>query len=228
MSASRRNFDIAVVFDFGGVLTTSPREALASWANSLQVHRDSFSTVMRSWMSAEATPDSPVHLMERGQLTGIEFNAALRRELRTSSGQPLTPANYLAQIFELIHPEPAMHTLLNELRSSGVGLALLSNSWDNEYPADLLAVFDAVILSGETGLRKPEHEIFLLTLDQLGIGAEQAILIDDNRHNIAAAQNLGMAGILHTTPTETIQELREIFPDSHLDKFSTIKQGETQ
>lgn len=222
MSASGRNFDTAVVFDFGGVLTTSPREALARWAEVTQVDLDGYHAVMQSWMSGAATQDNPVHLMERGQITGTDFNTALGAQLVTNSGHPLGSANYLEQIFELIHPEPLMHKVLAELRDSGIGLALLSNSWDNEYPSELLEIFDVVVLSGETGMRKPEPHIFLLTLDRLGLGAEQAIMVDDNRHNIAAAQNLGMAGILHTSPTDTIQQLSDTFPDTNLRQLLTI------
>jgi|SRR5690625_3174601 len=227
MSASARNFDTAVVFDFGGVLTTSPREALRRWAESAQVDPTSFHTVMQSWMSRNATPDNPVHRMERGQITGTEFNAALGDLLVTDTGQPLGSANHLEQIFELIQPEPTMHKILERLRDSGIGIALLSNSWDNEYPDDLLSIFDAVVLSGETGMRKPDHEIFLLTLERLGVGAEQAIMVDDNRHNIAAAQELGMAGILHTSPAATLQQLYETFPDPNLRQFFNSPKGET-
>jgi len=209
MSAQPRYFETAVVFDYGGVLTTSPREALARWAKSTQVDPDSFNAVMHSWMSSNAEPDNPVHRMERGEISGAEFNAALADQLVTTNGTPLPSANYLEQLFELIQPEPSMHALLEKLHINNIGLALLSNSWDNDYPDQLLEFFDVVVLSGQTGMRKPDKEIFSLTLEQLGTGPEQTIMVDDNRHNITAAHDLGMAGILHKNPVDTIQQLNE-------------------
>lgn len=225
--STKRYFENAVVFDYGGVLTTSPREALATWAESAQVDRQSFNTVMQSWMSSTATADNPVHLLERGEMSGEEFNTAFGSQLFTTSGKPIMTANYLEQIFDLVQPEPTMHDMLRTLHQHDIGIALLSNSWDNKYPHELLDIFDAVVLSGDTGLRKPDPEIFRLTLDKLGIGAEQAIMVDDNRHNIVAAQKLGMAGILHKNPVQTIQQLNEMLLDTWASKFSTYEQGET-
>ena len=59
---------------------------------------------------------------------------------------------------------------------------------------------------------KPEREIFELTLDRLGLPAAECVFIDDMAHNVAAAGQAGLAGIVHRTFDETASELETLFP----------------
>ena len=60
-------------------------------------------------------------------------------------------------------------------------------------------MFDAVVISGEVGMRKPEPEIFAHVLDLLGVRAEETVFVDDLRQNVEAADALGLVGVHHTT-----------------------------
>lgn len=92
-----------------------------------------------------------------------------------------------------------MITLVKELRTCGIRLALVSNSWGNSYPCELLELFDVVVNSGEVGLRKPQREIFDLALGRLDLEADDdVVFVDDGAPNIAAAEAFGLKGILHT------------------------------
>ena len=73
-------------------------------------------------------------------------------------------------------------------------------------------MFDVVVISGEVGMRKPERQIFELTLDRLGLPAAECVFIDDMAHNVAAAGEAGLAGIVHRSFDETASELQTLFP----------------
>jgi HAD superfamily hydrolase (TIGR01509 family) len=89
----------------------------------------------------------------------------------------------------------------------------LSNSWGNEYDrSDWEEMFDAVVISGEVGMRKPEPGIFELALRRIGLRAGECVFIDDMAHNVDAAQQAGLAGIVHRTFDETAAELEVLFP----------------
>jgi putative hydrolase of the HAD superfamily len=70
-------------------------------------------------------------------------------------------------------------------------------------------MFDAVVISGEVGMRKPEHRIYHHTLELLDAPAESSVFVDDLVHNVAAAEELGMAGVVHSSYEETLVALEE-------------------
>ena len=104
-----------------------------------------------------------------------------------------------------------MYDALRAARAAGTRTALLSNSWGDTYPHDLFTdLFDAVVISSEVGLRKPDERIFRHALGLLGLDAADCVFIDDIEHNVRAARALGIRGIHHTAPDTTIAELREL------------------
>jgi putative hydrolase of the HAD superfamily len=74
-------------------------------------------------------------------------------------------------------------------------------------------VFDVVVISTEVGLRKPQPEIYELALDRLGLAHDQVVLVDDGAPNVAAAERLGITGILHTHPEATAAAVGRLIPD---------------
>ena len=105
-----------------------------------------------------------------------------------------------------------MYDLIRTVRGAGFRTGLLSNSWGcDEYPpADFPGLFDAVVISGECGMRKPEQAIFLHTAKSLGLEPEQCVFIDDIEANVAAAAACGMTGLHHTEATQTAAALRDL------------------
>ena len=106
-----------------------------------------------------------------------------------------------------------MYEIIRTLRTAGFSTALLSNSWGgDEYPrADFPALFDAVVISGEVGMRKPEPGIFLHAAEALGLDPRECAFVDDVAANVAAAAACGMTGVLHTEPSATAAALAGLF-----------------
>jgi putative hydrolase of the HAD superfamily len=105
-----------------------------------------------------------------------------------------------------------MQDLLRRVRQSGLKTAMLSNSWGiSAYPVDVLAeLFDAVVISAEVGMRKPEERIFRHAASLLGLDPAECVFIDDIEANVRAAEALGMTGVLHTEPAATAAGLASL------------------
>ena len=97
-------------------------------------------------------------------------------------------------------------------RQAGIKTGLLTNSWSTDhYDRALLAeLFDDVVISAEVGLHKPQPEIFRLACERLGVEPAGAVFVDDLRENIAGAEAVGMVGVLHRHPDETVARLEEL------------------
>jgi epoxide hydrolase-like predicted phosphatase len=204
-----------VVIDWGGVLTTPILTTVQAWIEADGIDWDSYVAVMRPWVFEAYDPEgaaNPVHLLERGQCTNAEFEAALAARLLSVHGAPILADGLLRRMFAASMPVPAMYGMIRALRGAGFGTALLSNSWGcEEYPrADFPGLFDAVVISGEVGMRKPEPEIFLHAAATLGLEPRECVFIDDIEANVAAAIACGMTGVHHTDAATTAAALEEL------------------
>jgi epoxide hydrolase-like predicted phosphatase len=202
-----------LIVDWGGVLTMPIHTAIGRWLKATGVDHDHYGQVVRRWVEPMPGESSPVHRLERGELAVEEFehllSAALARE-----GSMVEAQGLVGRMFaDLAIYEDSMTSLVTRARAAGIRTALLSNSWGNEYDrSDWHEMFDTVVISGEVGMRKPEPEIFELILHRIGLPADECVLIDDMAHNIVAAQQAGLAGIVHRTFDETASELGDLFP----------------
>lgn len=196
-----------VLFDYGGVLTTPPRWSIREWTRREGIDPTSFSRLLKTWLVRDAPVGNPLHQLESGHLTAAEFNAVLTRELTMADGTSVPESDHLAGAFSTIHPDPAMIRYVVELRGRGTPVALISNSWGNDYPADVLELFDEVVISSQVGLRKPQPEIYRLALDRLGLSPGETALVDDGGPNIEAATRMGLTGFLHTSADTTLPAL---------------------
>ncbi|MFI1654587.1 HAD family hydrolase [Streptomyces sp. NPDC020472] len=203
----------AVVLDYGGVLTGPVGESIAAWTEADGIEPGSFSRTLRAWMSRDAPAGTPVHRLETGELTVAEFDALLAAELTTVDGRPVDPVGVLSRLFAGMRPDPAMFALVEELRTLGVRVALLSNSWGNTYPRERIdGLLDPVVISGEVGLRKPEAPIYELTLARLGVAAGSAVFVDDAEPNVLGARAVGMRAHLHVDAPSTRAALAALVP----------------
>ncbi|WP_243717000.1 HAD family phosphatase [Actinomadura sp. KC345] len=203
----------AVITDWGGVLTSPLADAIDVWLAADRIDVAHYKDVMRAWVKQayNGTETNPIHGLEDGSMPVEEFERLLAAELLTVEGGPVEAAGLIARMFGAFSPVQPMYDALRVARAAGTRTALLSNSWGNEYPRDLFAgLFDAVVISCEVGMRKPDERIFRHALDLLGLDAAECVFIDDIEHNIRAAERLGIRGIHHTAPDTTIAELREL------------------
>lgn len=215
----------AVVFDYGGVLTTPVRDSIEAWIEKDRIDPASFSRTLKAWLGRNAPDGTPIHRLETGEVTIAEFNELIAAELRTRDGSPVNPRGLLGRLFAQMSPEPEMYKLAQELRDQGVGVAILSNSWGNTYPrAELEALFDPIVISAEVGLRKPHAAIFELTLSRLGVPAGEVAFVDDAGPNVRGAEATGMNGIEHRSASETRRQLSNWVPElvPHADEPSGV------
>lgn len=204
-----------LVVDWGGVLTGDVRSAVGSWARQGGIDPAAFGRVMGRWLGPEGTvaaQSNPIHALERGEMEVDHFEQRLAQALAEHMGTTIEAEGLMTRLFEEFESAHDMIGLVRRARQSGIRTALLSNSWGNSYPSDLWAdMFDAIVISGEVGMRKPEERIYLHTLDLLGLRAEEVVFVDDFPHNVAAAVSLGMVGVHHVEYARTAAELEVLF-----------------
>lgn len=198
-----------VIFDWGGVMTGPLADPISAWLEADRIDRDSYAAAVRPWIAQAYGPDgthTPVHALERGEMSDAEFEQLLAALLVGMDGAPVVAAGMLKRMFAGSRLEDQMLSLARELRANGIRTALLSNSWglEDSYPRHLFGeLFDEVVISGEVGMRKPEERIFQLALDRLALAPGECVFIDDVEGNTSAATVLGFAAILHTDPVTT-------------------------
>lgn len=197
----------AVLFDFGGVLTTSVARSFRAFERTEGLPKG---TVFQMIAAAYTGNDGahPIARFERGEASDEEFEALLHAEL-VAQGHEVEPGNLLARLFSRYEPVPEMWEVVAACRGAGARTGLLSNSWGTGgYPEELIAEhFDDRVISGEVGLRKPDPEIFLLAADRLGVAPDGCAFVDDAEPNVVAAEELGMTGIHHVDITATREAL---------------------
>ena len=208
---------LAVITDWGGVLTPPISKLVRAWAEADQVDWDHYLSAIGPWLAAAYDPDgeiNPVHALERGECTVAEFERVLATRIRRIDGGPVPAEGLLNRMMSVEAPIAAMYDLIRGARARGLRTALLSNSWgDGGYPrADFPSLFDTVVISHEVGMRKPEERIFRHTATLLGVAPENCVFIDDIAANITAAEALGMTAIHHADAASTAERLGELFP----------------
>ena len=205
----------ALVVDWGGVLTEPLDAAIRAWADLDGVDFEHYLDVMRSWLGphqGELARDNPVAALERGEIEVPHFEEQLAGRLSEASGRQVSATGLLQRMFDQFEHAPAMSALVLRARRAGLRTGLLSNSWGNEYPREGWdEMFDAIVISGEVGMRKPEPDIFAHVLSRLGVPAEQTVFVDDLAHNVDAAQALGIIGVHHTAYDSTATALEKLF-----------------
>ncbi len=151
---------------------------------------------------------SPVHRLERGEITPAEFEDELAERL-AERGSPVVAQGLLGRMLAgLAHLDAGMLGVVRSAHDGGVRTALLSNSWGNHYPDELFdGIFDAVVISGRVGMRKPDAEIFRHTAELLGLDPAACVMVDDLPQNVRGAVAAGMVAVQHTDVDSTRAEL---------------------
>ena len=191
----------AVLFDFGGVFTTSPFGAVEALGVEIGAKPGQLQEIVFGPYHEDT--DHPWHRLERGELALLDARneiMALGRE----QGIDVDPL----QVFERMGGgEGAREGLVSRtlaLRAAGFRTALITNnavefrdSWRKLVPADEL--FEVIVDSSEEGIRKPDPRIFERALERLGgIAPGRALFLDDAQSNLDAAERLGIRGLLVT------------------------------
>jgi epoxide hydrolase-like predicted phosphatase len=189
----------AVVFDFGGVFTPSPFDAMVTLGDRLGIEPSGHGPRLGPY---DRDTDHPWHQAERGEL---DIQATRDAILAAALAEGLDID--LFDVFGMMagsggEVRTDMVERTRRLRVEGYRTALITNNvaefrdfWRPLLPLDEL--FDVVIDSSEVGMRKPDPRIFELALTQMGgIDPTRSVFLDDYPGNITAAEALGMHGVL--------------------------------
>jgi epoxide hydrolase-like predicted phosphatase len=210
----------AVIFDYGGVLSTTPFAGIAEYERKMGYPERSLSQLL---FGKGASPQGPTdefpehdwHLLETGRLTLDEFHERLVGRSEAALGRPLDLGDYAQFLRELgVGVHWMMVHRVRELRSEGYRTAILTNNvkewgryWKESIPLDL---FDEVVDSCDVGLRKPDPAIYRLTCGRLEVAPEAAVFLDDTSRHVESARQVGLHAILVRDPWAAIAELDAI------------------
>jgi putative hydrolase of the HAD superfamily len=202
----------AVLWDFGGVLTTSPFDAFTAFerANSLPPG------FIRQLNSTNPDTNAWAHL-ERSQITLDQFVEAFELEAKaagygvdasalvaTLSGE-LRPA--MVEAARRCHARLKTALLTNNFVAAGV----THSEPDTPFGyAPVLDLFDVVIESSKAGIRKPDPRFYETACRQLGIHPSEAVMLDDLGVNLKPARAMGMLTIKVVDPDAALTALEEV------------------
>lgn len=197
----------AVLFDFGGVLTTSVLGGFSDFSEQISGDR-------RLLLRLLGTDEEAKRLLvehEEGRLEHEDFETGLAARLE-SVGVTVEADGLIDRMQAHLRPDPDMLALLAAVRDLGFAVGLVSNSLGRDCYAgfDLAALFDAQAISGIEGVRKPSRRLYEIACERLGVQANEAVMIDDLSQNITAAARLGMGGVVHSDAATTAVALAQL------------------
>jgi len=204
----------AVISDFGGVLTSPLMNAFNRVQDGMDVPVEAYGPAFAH--SLEHDGVHPLFAVERGEITEAEFLVRLERALTTVLGRPVSLHGFGERLMAALEPNGELFDHYAALRRErDLRFALCTNNvrewearWRALLPIDEL--FEVVVDSAFVGTRKPEPEIYAITLERLGVPAGACVFIDDLEANVAAAETAGMQGIVHRDTAETIAQLESL------------------
>ncbi|MEV7817630.1 HAD-IA family hydrolase [Streptomyces flaveolus] len=194
-----------LVLDFGGVLTTPLLPAALAFEKRAGLAEGTLLTGL--YLNPEGI--RLTEELERGTLTQTQWNEAAGRLLG------IAPDNLMGRIFADLRPETSVIAAAAAARRAGVKVGILSNSvgltpWNLYDGYEVHELYDAVVLSGLHGTRKPEREIFRLVLERLGLPAEECVFVDDTEQYLPPAAELGFTTVHAVEPTRTVAALENL------------------
>jgi putative hydrolase of the HAD superfamily len=190
----------AVISDFGGVLTTPLIGSFANYQNETGISAEALGRAMQT--VAERDGAHPLFELEKGRLTEVDFLDRIADALKPELGHRPEMHRFKEIYFDALDPNEPMIEVMRRAKDAGYVMALLTNNvreweplWRSMLPVD--EIFELVVDSAFVGMRKPEPEIYELTLERLGdgIGAEECLFVDDVEVNIDAARKLGLRAV---------------------------------
>lgn len=202
----------AVIWDFGGVITTSPFEAF----NRLEAERGLPQDFIRR-VNATNPDGNAWALFERAEIDAARFDALFGAEAQ-ALGHALEGSAVLAVLAGAVRPR--MVQALDRLKADGYRLGCITNNVPAGHGAgmarssdgrdqleQIFGRFEHVIESSKAGVRKPDPRIYLMMCDMLGLGPAQCIYLDDLGINCKPAAALGMHAIKVTGEAQALADL---------------------
>lgn len=198
----------AVIFDFGGVLTSSPFEAFARFETERGLPID----IIRRTNAANHLENAWARF-ERAEVDIETFDhlfaaesLALGAEVRGRDVLPLLQGDLRPEMVEALKRIKAQFKtgcITNNLPANAIG----SMTGRSLYIAEVMVLFDHVIESAKIGLRKPDPRIYQLMVETLKVDPKNCVYLDDLGVNLKPAREMGMTTIKVTSGAQAIAEL---------------------
>jgi putative hydrolase of the HAD superfamily len=229
----------AVIFDFGGVISSPLFVGIGAFEEAEGYPRGSLLRLLfgeTHYIGVEgravadalaADPDAAEaqgevedepdwHLLEKGRIDITTYFDRVAEKAPAVLGRPLDMEAY-GRFWRTT--APGVHWMvvhkMRELKARGLRIGLLTNNvkefgdnWRAMFPIDELC--EHVVDSSHVGMRKPEPAIYELTCGRMGIRPHEAVFVDDNADNVAAARAFGMEVVHFVEPWEALAHLDEV------------------
>jgi putative hydrolase of the HAD superfamily len=199
----------AVIWDFGGVLTTSPFEAFARFERERGFPTDiirrtnAANHLENAWAKFER---AEIDIETFDRLFAAESLALGGAEVRGKEVLPLLSGDLRPEIVEALKRVGAScktGCITNNLPANAIGSA----SGRTLYVAEVMALFDHIIESAKIGLRKPDPRIYQMMIEALGVDPRACVYLDDLGVNLKPAREMGMTTIKVVSAPQAIAEL---------------------
>lgn len=191
----------ALLLDLDGTLAETDSLHLLAWADALKPHgievdKGFYKENISGRLNPDVLEDLLPHFSEE---EGREVVEAKEEDFRHSAGD--------------LEPLPGLMAFLEEARSKGLKLALVTNAPEKNvhsllYSLNLENTFDAKLLAGEVGAGKPDPAPYLAALEELGLSSEETIAFEDSASGITSAREacIPTVGIASTHDPEKLRE----------------------
>jgi putative hydrolase of the HAD superfamily len=200
----------AVLWDFGGVILSSPFEAFNRYETQQGLPVDFIRSV-----NATNPHENAWARLERNELGPIEFDQAFAADSE-ALGHRVMGRDVLALLSGDVRPE--MVDLLDRVKAAGFATACLTNNVATDHHSPeraaqiepIMRRFDAVVESSKVGVRKPEPRFYEIACELLGVRAPQCVFLDDLGINLKPAAAMGMTTIKVLNAAQAIADLERV------------------
>ncbi|MCR9279017.1 MAG: HAD-IA family hydrolase [Pseudomonadaceae bacterium] len=204
----------AVLWDFGGVLTSSPFEAF----NRYEAERGLPKDLVRQ-INAENPRTNAWAQFESNSIDIDGFDKAFADEAK-AKGFEVPGKDIIALLSG--HVRPRMVAMLKAIKSqmpvgcitnnvkAGSGPGMAADAERAKAVGEVMALFDVVVESSKEGVRKPEPQIYQIACERMGVAPEKCVFLDDLGINLKPARAMGMQTIKVIDPDVAIDELSRL------------------
>jgi putative hydrolase of the HAD superfamily len=201
----------AVIWDFGGVLTSSPFEAFSRYEAERGLPTDFIRTVNAT------NPDTNAWaLFERAEISASEFDTRFQAEAKTM-GHDVRGADILPLLSGFVRPKvvDALKTAKSRYKAgcitnnvpTGDGPGMSRDAATSRAVSEVMALFDHIIESSKLGIRKPDPRIYALMCEALDVDPKNCVYLDDLGINLKPARMMGMTTIKVVSESQLLTDL---------------------
>lgn len=204
----------AILWDFGGVLTTSPFDAFQHYETTHGLPRDFIRTI-----NARNHEHNAWALFESSQCTMAEFDTLFEAE-SSAAGHPIPGRIVLDLLGGDVRPrmvevlkrckQDYQVTCLTNNMNMGEGPGMWRSPERSAQVAEVMTIFDLVIESSKEGMRKPDPRIYALACERMGVDPSAVVYLDDLGINLKPAKAQGMTTIKVTGEAQAIADLSAV------------------